>query len=198
MDNNETTRRLRWALALDDRDAARLMTLGGLEASPERASAWRRRDDDPEREPCPDEAVAALLAGLVRERRGPAPAGAEPVVPTRVDNNAVLKALRIALALRAEDVAALVRDGAAARAEPGEASGGASGDAPDESPAPMLSAGEIGSLLRRPGTRNYRRCGDQVLRRFLVGLAARTRAGAVGDDGGDGADASARPAEGVR
>ena len=169
MNNNETMRRLRWALSLDDADAARLMALGGLVASPEDAAAWRRRDDDPDARPCPDAAVTATLDGLVRERRGPPPAArastdagnAPPPERGRVNNNAVLKALRIALQLRAEDVAGLVRAGTRA---------------PDASrPEPTLSASEVGSLLRRPGSRNYRRCGDQVLRRFLVGLALRER-----------------------
>ena len=181
MDNNETVRRLRWALALDDRDAARLSALGGLEVAPERAGAWRLRDRDDGFEPCPDAAVAALLDGLVRERRGPAPPGPDgvPAAPAaasaagadgRVDNNAVLKALRIALELRGEDVAEIVREGIEA---------GASGRA-DGARAPVPSTSEIGSLMRRPGSRNYRPCGDQTLRRFLTGLGARVRAGGGG------------------
>ena len=167
MDDNETVRRLRWALALDDREAARLMALGGFEAAPGRAAAWRLREVDDGFEPCPDAAVAALLDGLVRERRGPAPevrptgATGAAAADGRVDNNAVLKALRIALGLRGEDIAEIVRAGSRA------------GPAGADRATP--SASEIGSLLRRPGARNYRRCGDQLLRRFLLGLGTRLR-----------------------
>ena len=171
MDNNETMRRLRWALSLDDREAARLMALGGLDAAPEDAAAWRRREDDDDVAPCPDAGVAALLDGLVRDRRGPPPGPpSEASAPARMDNNAVLKALRIALRLRSEDVAELVRAGTRANAERGSPPG-----ATPSAAEPALSASEVGSLLRRPGTRNYRRCGDQVLRRFLAGLALRER-----------------------
>ena len=178
MDNNETMRRVRWALSLDDAAAARAMTVGGVATSGERAAAWRLRDGERGAEPCPDEALSALLAGIVRERRGPDPRG-EAVAPgggaRRMDNNAVLKALRIALGLRGEDIVEIVREGTAA--------GG-----PRAVPAPTLSVAEVGSLLRRPGARNYRRCGDQVLRRFLNGLGARLRHDAHGDPG-----AAARP-----
>jgi len=34
-----------------------------------------------------------------------------------------------------------------------------------------LSKSEINALFRRPDARNYRVCGDQVLRWFLSGLA---------------------------
>lgn len=186
MDNNETVRRVRWALSLDDESAARLMRLGGLDgADAARAAAWRRREEDEAAEPCPDAAVAALLDGLVRERRGPDPRAGAPA-PTgaaaRVDNNAVLKALKVALSLRGEDVAAIVGEGAAARAD---AARGERRDGVPARPAPALSAAEVGSLLRRPGTRNYRACGDQVLRRFLNGLGARLRAdGATGTPAG--------------
>ena len=186
MDNNETMRRLRWALSLDDREAARLMALGGLDAAPEEASAWRRREDDDGVAPCPDAAVAALLDGLVRDRRGPPPTASgdapgapdaadarPPPAPARMDNNAVLKALRIALQLRGEDIAELVRAGT--RANGANAAHRGPPGATPSSVEPTLSASEIGSLLRRPGTRNYRRCGDQVLRRFLAGLALRER-----------------------
>ncbi len=153
MDNNETVRRLRWALGLDDADAVRMMRSGGVDATLEDAADWRAREDAPSSRPCPDEALGALLAGLIETRRGrrDAPSeGASREPAARLDNNAVLKALRIALALRTEDVAALV----------------------------SLTPSETASLFRKPGTRNYRRCGDQVLRRFLVGLAERERAAA--------------------
>ena len=183
MDNNETMRRVRWALSLDDAAAARAMTVGGLGTTPERAGAWRLRDEDEGVEPCPDAALWALLAGIVRERRGPDPRGDaatanEPA--RRVDNNAVLKALRIALGLRGEDIVEIVREGTAG-------AGSADGEG-----APTLSAAEVGSLLRRPGTRNYRRCGDQVLRRFLNGLGARLR-----DDAGAGRSPTGAGAEGA-
>lgn len=163
MENNETVRRLRWALSIDDADAARMTRAGGVDASAADAAAWRAREEDPARVECSDPALGALLAGLVLERRGPrqrpdevpAPSARPPATAApaggggsaRVDNNAVMKAVRIALELRSDEVAGFVG----------------------------LSVAETASLFRRPGTRNYRRCGDQVLRRFFAAVAARER-----------------------
>jgi len=150
VENNDLMRRIRYAVQLDDGDAARLATLGGLTATTEQATAWRAREDEPGYAACPDEAVAALLDGFVLERRGPRPGPPRAAPPAPFSNNRVLKQLRIALELQAEDMQEIVVAG-----------GG------------RLGKGELGALFRKPGTRNYRACGDQVLRWFLAGLAAR-------------------------
>ena len=154
MENNDLMRRIRYAVRLDDAEAARLVTLGGRTANAADAAAWRAREDEPGFAACPDEALLALLDGFVLERRGPPPGGTRDASasagPERLTNNRVLKQLRIALELQAEDLQALV------------AAGGG-----------QLGKGELGALFRKPGTRNYRACGDQVLRWFLAGLAAR-------------------------
>ena len=151
MPNNDLIRRIRYAVRLDDADTARLVSLGGGEATAERAAAWRARDDEPGHEACPDEALAALLDGFVLERRGPRPGPPRAdAARERLNNNRILKQLRIALELQASDVQTLV------------AAGGG-----------RLGKGELGALFRKPGTRNYRACGDQVLRWFLTGLATR-------------------------
>ena len=38
-----------------------------------------------------------------------------------------------------------------------------------------LSKAELGGLLRRPGTRQYKPCGEQLLRNFLFGLGKMRR-----------------------
>jgi len=68
----------------------------------------------------------------------------------QMDNNIVLKQLRIALSLRSDDVHAILKDGGSA-----------------------LSASEAGALFRKPEARNFRQCGDQVLRQFIAGLVVR-------------------------
>jgi uncharacterized protein YehS (DUF1456 family) len=67
-----------------------------------------------------------------------------------VTNNTVLKKLRVAFELKDDDIIALLR-----RTGLG------------------LSKAELGALFRRPDHRNYRECGDQVLRNFLKGLSSR-------------------------
>jgi len=36
-----------------------------------------------------------------------------------------------------------------------------------------MSASEASALFRKPDARNYRECGDQVLRQFIAGLVKR-------------------------
>jgi len=67
-----------------------------------------------------------------------------------MDNNIVLKQLRIALSLRSDDVLTILRAGGSA-----------------------MSASEASALFRKPDARNYRQCGDQVLRQFISGLVKR-------------------------
>ena len=164
MDNNEFNRRIRYALRLDDAETVRLIQMGGQWVSLEQAASFRCKDDEPDFLACPDDVLLALLDGLILDRRGPPPeradapdaskTGTKPAkepagaVPA-VNNNLVLKQLRIALALRSDDIYTLMLAG-----------GGKVGKA------------EVGAFFRSPEARNYRRCGDQAVRWFLSGLAA--------------------------
>ncbi len=151
MDTNEYTRRIRYALQLDDAEALRLITLGGYSASASDVERWRSKEDDPYFIVCPDEAVLALLDGLILDRRGPPPATPEGQVirQERLSNNLILKQLRIALSLRTDAVFDAIQVG-----------GG------------KLGKTEVSAFFRKPDARNYRKCGDQVMRWFLAGLAA--------------------------
>lgn len=164
MDNNEFNRRIRYALRLDDAETVRLIQLGGQWVSLEQAASFRCKDDEPDYIACPDEVLLALLDGLVLDRRGPPPERTAEPDPGKarakttkeavgtvsaVSNNLVLKQLRIALALRSDDIYSLMVAG-----------GGKVGKT------------EVGAFFRSPEARNYRRCGDQAVRWFLSGLAA--------------------------
>jgi len=149
LDTNDYIRRIRYALMLDDADALELVRLGGITATLEDIVAWRLKEGEAGYADCPDASLAALLTGLILQRRGPPPEGAKPdQVHSRLDNNVLLKQLRIALSLRSEEVHALIQEG-----------GG------------KLAAAEVGAFFRKPDHRNYRSCGDQVMRWFLNGLA---------------------------
>jgi len=177
LDNNDLLRRLRYALSLDDSRTVNLIKLGGGEANADLACRWRLKDDDPQFRACDTDTVNQFLAGLIIDKRGPAPqaenrsvkknlhkkqSGSEsrasgdstsqnddPGSRATLDNNTVLKQLRIALSLRSDNVHDLLRAGGS-----------------------RLSATEVSAFFRKPDARNYRRCGDQVLRQFINGLAA--------------------------
>lgn len=69
-----------------------------------------------------------------------------------MDNNEILKKLRVAFAMRDNDVQDTL-----AKAEMN------------------LSKTEINAFFRKRGQRNYVQCGDQVLRRFLDGIIKNER-----------------------
>jgi len=172
LDNNEFDRRIRYALRLDDAETMRLMKLGDCPVSEEQVAAFRCKEEEPGYLACPDDALLALLDGLILDRRGPPPAsatgskagssdttqqsssaaakGGDAAVASGVNNNLVLKQLRIALSLRSDDIHDLITAG-----------GG------------KIGKTEVGAFFRNPQARNYRRCGDQGVRWFLNGLAAR-------------------------
>ena len=158
METNDLNRRIRYALSLDDADTLALLTLANYSpVSLEKVTAWRLKESDPGYQRCPEHSILALLDGLILDRRGPPAAGDKSAAPSQnsgikknatLDNNTVLKQLRIALSLRTEDVHALISAG-----------GG------------RIGKTEINAFFRKVGARNYRRCGDQVMRWFLAGIA---------------------------
>ncbi len=153
MDNNELLRRLRYALQIDDQATVRLLKLGGVKATVEQTSQWRLKEEEPDYSLCPNSVVTAFLSGLIVEKRGVQEGKPSPKPDhSRIENNTVLKLLKIALSMRSEDLHACMTSGGA-----------------------KLSNSEVGALLRKPDSRNFRQCGDQVLRQFLNGLGQRLR-----------------------
>jgi len=187
MDTNDVNRRLRYALSLDDSDVMGLLALSGWSADINQVKAWRHKEGEEGFAACPADAVRAMLDGLILKHRGPrdsqsnepsdsAGAGSQtasgsnlqsasgsnlinPVAKnpdnkqaaglnTRIDNNHLLKQLRIALSLKVDDVRDVI------------ALGGGN-----------VSKGEVSAFFRKPDARNYRPCGDQLLRAFFRGMA---------------------------
>ena len=163
MDCNDINRRVRYALKLDDADVAEILEISQYSALAQEIAGWRLKEGQEGHRDCPPSALFAMLDGLIIQRRGPRDddklendktlpsskaAPRKDALKDALDNNHVLKQLRIALSLRAEDVHLLIQQG-----------GG------------KLGKSEVNALFRKPSARNYRRCGDQVLRWFLTGLA---------------------------
>lgn len=154
MTNNDVLRAVRYMLDLGDAKLAQVIALAdpALAPSREEAQALLKKDDEPGAMACSDRVLAAFLDGLVTSLRGPDP-GRPPRPPERrIDNNMVLKKLRVAFKLQDADMHAIL----AAAGKP-------------------VSKPEMSALFRQPGHKNFRPCGDQLLRHFLRGLTLRVR-----------------------
>ena len=151
MTNNDILRRIRFALNIPDALVIPMISAGGQTVTPAELEPWYRKDEDPGFVACPGEVLNAFLDGLILEWRGPKSADG-PTPQSRINNNLVLKKLRIALNLQEADcLAVLVKGGM------------------------VVSKNELSALFRKPGTTNFKPCGDQLLRNFLTGLIGRTR-----------------------
>ena len=152
MTNNDFLRRLRYALNLPDGLTLKIFTLGNRPATEAELENWLKKDEEPGYAACRDEAFGAFLDGFIILRRGPRPEGSPVPAPERLTNNVILKKLRIALAWQEEDVLAAL------------AAGGMT-----------VSKNELTALFRKPGQKNFKPCGDQLLRAFLTGMAGRVK-----------------------
>jgi uncharacterized protein YehS (DUF1456 family) len=161
VDNNDVLKRLRYALNVTDLKVVELFKLAGYDIPKSELESIFKTEEESGYVGCGDELMSKFLDGLVlslRGRRAGADdaegAGAAPrsARPPRLNNNEILKRIRIALSLKDEDIVGIM---ALAGIE--------------------LSKSELSALFRKRGHPNYRPCGDQFLRNFLVGLTAKYR-----------------------
>lgn len=148
MTNNDTLRRLRYALNIDDSKVAEIITKSGQPTTKEQVINWLKREDEPEYVAMKDPQLCGFLDGLIIDRRGPHPTGKSPEPLEFLSNNEVIKKLRIALELKEEGVLAVF-----------------------EKAEFVVTKAELGSFFRKDGHRNYRKVPEQVLRKFIHGLS---------------------------
>lgn len=154
MINNDVLRSIRYALDLGDAHVIAITRLSQPESTltPARVAAFLKKEGEPGFEACDDVTLAHFLEGLVFHRRGRDDSSPRRPVEKRVDNNIVLKKLRIAFELKDEDMHAIF----------------------DAADFPVTKP-ELSALFRQRGHKHFRACGDQMLRNFLRGLALRLR-----------------------
>ena len=151
MDNNDILRRLRYVFDLTDTEIANMFNLAGAEVELKEVAGWLKKEDHPEFKPCDDEQMATFLNGFILARRGKKD-GVQPVPETRINNNMVLRKLRIALDYKSADMLKAL----------------ALADLP-------ISEHELSAFFRKTGHKHYRECKDQMLRNFLEGLRIKYR-----------------------
>jgi uncharacterized protein YehS (DUF1456 family) len=154
MINNDVLRSLRYMLDLSDAKVVEIAKLADPSLVLDKASVpgFLKKEGEPGYADCSDRVLAHFLDGLVLHRRGRAEGVALRPVEKRISNNLVLKKVRVAFELKDEDMHAIF----------------------DEAGFPVTKP-ELSALFRQEAHRNYRACGDQMLRNFLRGLGMRLR-----------------------
>ena len=156
MTNNDILKRIRYVLNLNDLSVIEMIKTGGRDTSMSELSSYFQKEDEPGFKDCSNSVLIAFFDGLIVKKRGPSrsekrltdesPAGsAKGRFVSR--NNAVMKKLRIALELKDDDMIKIFKHANF-----------------------KISKSEISALFRRQGHKNYRECGDQILRNFIQGL----------------------------
>ena len=142
---------MRYAFDFSDPLMLSIFKLGGYEGNRPELATWLAREGEPDFVLCEDINLSRFLNGLIIKNRGPKDDGI-PEPETFLSNNSVLRKLKIALNLQADDVLEILKLNEF-----------------------TLSKHELSALFRRPEHKNYRECLDQVLRNFLDGMEKRYR-----------------------
>lgn len=157
MINNDVLRSLRFALDLSDNHVVVLCELAdpAFPVTAEQVNAWLKPDNDAGAEPCSDEALAHVLDGLIVHLRGRDESQPQRAIETRIDNNLILKKLRVAFQLRDVDLQEIFQAAGFAVSKP-----------------------ELSAVFRQRDHKHFRKAGDQLMRYFLKGLVLRVRGAA--------------------
>tara|TARA_R110001592_G_scaffold175466_5_gene414694 strand:+ start:16865 stop:17548 length:684 start_codon:yes stop_codon:yes gene_type:complete len=150
--NNYFLRRLRYTFDFNDTKMLELWALADKQVTREQVTAWLKQDDDPDFVNCSDRMLAIFLNGLINDLRGKKD-GPQMAPESRLNNNIILRKLKIALNLRDEDICDIINSGGI-----------------------VISKSELGAFFRKVGHHNYRELQDQILRKFMQGLQAKHRA----------------------
>jgi uncharacterized protein YehS (DUF1456 family) len=154
MINNDVLRAVRYMLDLGDGKVVDIVHLAdpAEPVAKEDVQAMLKKDDELGHVECSNRQLVLFLNGLVVYRRGRDDSHPPRPPEKRVTNNLILKKLRVAFELKDVDMHEIL-----------EAAG-----------FPVTKP-ELSALFRQPDHKNFRLCGDQLLRNFLKGLTMRVR-----------------------
>lgn len=157
MTNNDILKRIRYVFDLSDFSVLEMIKAGGKVISSAELNNIYRKEDEKAYKNCSNGVLTAFLDGLIIKKRGPRPNESlkvsgqvqKPIKKTVIPrNNDVMKKLKIALKLKDEDIVEIFK-GVDFK----------------------ISKSEINALFRRSDHKNFRECGDQILRNFIQGLS---------------------------
>lgn len=151
MNNNDVLRNLRYTFDLNDSAMIKLFSLAQVKVTREEVSNWLKKEDDDAYKTIVDQYFSAFLNGFIAHKRG-VKEGEPPVNEKRLNNNIILRKLKIALQLKDEDIINIL----------------ALADF-------SISKGELSAFFRKPTQDKFRVCKDQILRKFCFGLQKKYR-----------------------
>ncbi len=146
MTTNSILQKLQTILNVETKQIHEIFILGGYDLPLARVEGYLADRDDKAFLDCGYEALGHFLDGLIVYKRGPSEKKKEEEV-VALDNNLILKKLRIAYELKEVDLYAIFH-----------------------SVEIDISKSELNSLFRKVGHKNYRACPDSILELFLDGL----------------------------
>lgn len=146
MDNNDILRRIRYTFNYNDSQMIQIFALADEQVTRVQISDWLKKDDDPAFVRIYDVYLATFLNGLINDKRGKKE-GIQPKPEKKINNNIVLRKLKIALNLKDDDMLEIF----------------ALADI-------RLSKHELSAFFRNPNQNQYKPCKDQFLRNFLNGM----------------------------
>ena len=146
MTNNDILRRLRYTFGYNDSEMISIFKSANVEVNRAEVIGWLKPDEDEAFVELNDKTLAVFLNGLIIDKRGKK-GDSQPEAENELNNNDVLKKLKIALELKSEDIIELFNLA-----------------------GKKVSKHELSSFLRRSTQPQYRELMDQYLRNFLNGL----------------------------
>jgi uncharacterized protein YehS (DUF1456 family) len=154
MTNNDVFRRLRYALNINTQAMVEIFRLADMKMGQSDITSMVKKEEEEGYRECNDEVLEAFLDGLIALKRGKREGEATPekAPVAALDNNEILKKIRIALELKEEQMLEILKLASF-----------------------PTSKAELSALFRAKGHPNYKPCGDQLLRNFLKGLTMKYR-----------------------
>jgi uncharacterized protein YehS (DUF1456 family) len=151
MTNNEVLHHIRYIFDLNNDQTAAIFQLAECPKTDDEINDFLRKNGETSFTRIADNVLASFLDGLIIECRG-AKEGAQAQLDQAVNNNIVFNKVKIALALKAEDIITLL-----------------------ESAELTLSKHELSAFFRKPDHKHFRVCNDDTLLKFFNGLHLKNR-----------------------
>ena len=147
MNNNSILQTIQFALHLETPHLEQIFALVNIKLEPNQLIGYFIDTRLEDYIACPNNIVRAFLDGLILYKRGPSTKPLEEFSNLAITNNAVLKKLRIAMDFHEEDVRLVLER---ARAD--------------------VKNIDLSGIFRKEGHKNYKKCDDQVIIAFLIGI----------------------------